>query len=469
MTQVATDKQLYTVSQLNRQARQLLETHLALLWVEGEISNYTRPASGHSYFTLKDSDAQIRCAMFKNRSQFLRIQPKSGMKVLIRGRVSLYEGRGDYQLIVEHMEDAGQGALQRAFEALKARLAAAGLFDPRRKKKIPLPAKHIAIITSATGAALRDILSVFKRRWPGQPLTLIPVPVQGADAAPAIVNAITLANQQTMFDVILLARGGGSLEDLWCFNEESVALAIANSRLPIVCGVGHETDTTIADFCADLRAPTPSAAAELLSPDAEDWLESFQGFSYLLEEAMDRKLKQLAQQADFYAHRLRRCEPKLAPTSERIGRAQHQLHLALQTYIQRVQAKAESLTHQLQQLHPARQLQSQKLHYQQLQKRLHNRNPQYQIKTIKEKLNGELQMLTERLQRILQERQHSLQVQMQGLHNLSPLQTLERGFSLVTNDQEKLITRATQLKLGDSVRARLHEGEFSAVVSEIKP
>ena len=263
--------------------------------------------------------------------------------------------------------------------------------------------------------------------------------------------------------------GGGSLEDLWCFNEESVALAIANSRLPIVCGVGHETDTTIADFCADLRAPTPSAAAELLSPDAEDWLESFQGFSYLLEEAMDRKLKQLAQQADFYAHRLRRCEPKLAPTSERIGRAQHQLHLALQTYIQRVQAKAESLTHQLQQLHPARQLQSQKLHYQQLQKRLHNRNPQYQIKTIKEKLNGELQMLTERLQRILQERQHSLQVQMQGLHNLSPLQTLERGFSLVTNDQEKLITRATQLKLGDSVRARLHEGEFSAVVSEIKP
>ena len=209
MTQVATDKQLYTVSQLNRQARQLLETHLALLWVEGEISNYTRPASGHSYFTLKDSDAQIRCAMFKNRSQFLRIQPKSGMKVLIRGRVSLYEGRGDYQLIVEHMEDAGQGALQRAFEALKARLAAAGLFDPRRKKKIPLPAKHIAIITSATGAALRHILSVFKRRWPGQPLTLIPVPVQGADAAPAIVNAITLANQQTMFDVILLARGGG--------------------------------------------------------------------------------------------------------------------------------------------------------------------------------------------------------------------------------------------------------------------
>ncbi|BFM11151.1 exodeoxyribonuclease VII large subunit [Simiduia litorea] len=464
MTAATADKKLYTVSQLNRQARQLLETHLSLLWVEGEISNYTRPASGHSYFTLKDSGAQIRCAMFKNRSQYLRIQPKNGAKVLIRGRVSLYEGRGDYQLIAEHMEDAGLGALQRAFEELKERLALEGLFEPRNKKEIPLPAKHIAIITSGTGAALRDILAVFKRRWAGQPLTLIPVPVQGADAAPAIVKAIELANQQTQFDVILLARGGGSLEDLWSFNEETVARAIANSRLPIVCGVGHETDTTIADYCADLRAPTPSAAAELLSPDASDWQESFTGFSYLLEEAMERKLKHLAQRTDFYSHRLNRCEPKLVPVLEQVNRAQRQLHLALNNAVSRAQIKAEYLTSQLQQLHPVRQLQSKKIHFLQIEKRLHNQDPARQIQQAKDRVSFALQQLTAKLQQQLESQQHSLHLHMQSLHNLSPLQTLERGYALVTNDRAQVITKASQLKAGETVRARLHEGEFSATV-----
>ncbi|MDN3639272.1 exodeoxyribonuclease VII large subunit [Simiduia curdlanivorans] len=468
MNSITADKKLYTVSQLNRQARQLLETHLSLLWVEGEISNYTRPASGHSYFTLKDSGAQIRCAMFKNRSLHLRIQPKNGAKVLIRGRVSLYEGRGDYQLIAEHMEDAGLGALQRAFEELKERLALEGLFDPRRKKKIPLPAKHIAIITSGTGAALRDILAVFKRRWAGQPLTLIPVPVQGTDAAPAIVKAIEIANQQAQFDVILLARGGGSLEDLWSFNEESVARAIAQSRLPVVCGVGHETDTTIADYCADLRAPTPSAAAELLSPDASDWLESFTGFGYLLEEAMERKLKQLAQRTDFYAHRLNRCEPKLLPAVQQVNRAQRQLHLALNNAISRAQVKAEHLTSQLQQLHPARQLQSKKVHFQQLEKRLHNKNPTRQIHLARDSVSLALQQLSDRLQHHLNGQQHSLHLHMQSLHNLSPLQTLERGYALITNDKAEVITKASQLKTGERVRARLHEGEFSAIVESAK-
>lgn len=465
----APEKHIYTVTQLNRHARQLLETHLSLLWIEGEISNFTRPASGHCYFTLKDAGAQIRCALFKNRSQYLRIQPKNGMKVLIRGRVSLYEGRGDYQLIAEHMEDAGLGALQRAFDELVERLSQEGLFDPNRKKAVPLPAKHVAIITSRTGAALRDILSVFKRRWPGQALTLIPVPVQGAEAAPAIVKAIELANQQNAFDVILLARGGGSLEDLWSFNEVSVAYAISKSKLPIVTGVGHETDTTIADYAADLRAPTPSAAAELLSPDIDDWRESFVGFSYLLEEAMERKIKQLSQRHDFASHKLARCEPKLASIKQQLIRAEHQTKLALYNKIKSAQADAASLEKQLLQLHPARQVQVKKSLLAQLEKRLHQANPQHTIDALKISTMQYRQRMERSIHTAHQLQRQALQSLMQGLHNLSPLQTLERGFSLISDSQQRVITNANQLAVGDSITARLHKGEIKAQVQQVTP
>src|SRR5690606_31569338 len=248
------------VSQLNRRAKQLLETHLPLLWVEGELSNVSQPSSGHWYFTLKDDQAQVRCAMFRNRNMLVRFKPQQGQQVLLRARVSLYEGRGDYQLIAEHMEEAGAGALQRAYEELKQKLAAEGLFSDDLKQPLPSLPRHIGVITSPTGAAIRDILHVLARRFPAIPVTVLPVAVQGKEAAPQIVKAIQLANRADLFDVLILARGGGSLEDLWPFNEEVVARAIHASKLPIVSAVGHEVDFTIADFVADLRAPTPSVA-----------------------------------------------------------------------------------------------------------------------------------------------------------------------------------------------------------------
>ena len=260
-----------SVTELNRRARQLLEVHLSTVWVRGEISNLSMPSSGHWYFTLKDDKAQIRCAMFRGNNALLRFKPEHGMQVIARGRVSLYEGRGDYQLIAENLQVDGAGDLQIAFEQLKAKLEAECLFDEDFKQELPTLPKHVGVITSPTGAAIRDILSVFRRRFPAIKISIFPVPVQGVAAAPAIVRALQLANTQHDIDALILARGGGSLEDLWAFNEEIVARAVFASEIPVVSAVGHETDFTICDFVADVRAPTPSAAAELLSPDGADF------------------------------------------------------------------------------------------------------------------------------------------------------------------------------------------------------
>jgi exodeoxyribonuclease VII large subunit len=262
---------ILSVTELNRRARQLLEVHLATVWVRGEISNLSMPSSGHWYFTLKDDKAQIRCAMFRGNNALLRFKPEHGMQVIARGRVSLYEGRGDYQLIAENLQVDGAGNLQIAFEQLKAKLEDERLFDDDFKQELPTLPKHVGVITSPTGAAIRDILSIFKRRFPAIQISIFPVPVQGADAAPAIIKALQLANKHTGFDALILARGGGSLEDLWAFNEEAVARAVFASEIPVVSAIGHETDFTICDFVADIRAATPSAAAELLSPDIADY------------------------------------------------------------------------------------------------------------------------------------------------------------------------------------------------------
>ena len=265
------DRLIFSVSELNRTVSQLFETQFPLLWVEGEISNFARPASGHWYLTLKDRQAQVRCAMFRNSNLRVNFTPANGSQVLVRCRVSLFEGRGDYQLIVEHMEEAGFGALQRQFDELKQKLANEGLFSPQQKKPLPTSINHIGIVTSPTGAAINDILSVLQRRFPSIKVTIFPTAVQGEQAAAQIVQAIANANRYTLndrtCDALIVGRGGGSLEDLWPFNEEIVARAIAASTIPIVSAVGHEIDFTIADFVADLRAATPSAAAELLSPD----------------------------------------------------------------------------------------------------------------------------------------------------------------------------------------------------------
>ncbi len=264
---------IYSVSKLNREVRQLLESGIGQIWVQGEISNLARPSSGHWYFSLKDRDAQLRCAMFRARNGLCRFTPREGQAVIAYGRVSLYEPRGDYQLLIEHLDDAGLGALQRAFDELKARLAAEGLFATERKRELPLVPRRIGVITSPTGAAIRDVLHILARRFPAAAVLVYPVPVQGEAAAPAIVAALDLASARAECDVLILTRGGGSLEDLWAFNDERVARAILRCSIPVVTGIGHEIDFTIADFVADVRAPTPSGAAELVAPDGRAWLQ----------------------------------------------------------------------------------------------------------------------------------------------------------------------------------------------------
>ncbi|MGH8327648.1 MAG: exodeoxyribonuclease VII large subunit, partial [Steroidobacteraceae bacterium] len=276
VTRTATpaERTVYTVTQLNREARTLLERHLAVVWIEGELSNLAQPSSGHWYFSLKDREAQVRCAMFRQRNQSVGFTPRAGQQVLARARVSLYEPRGDFQLIVEHLEEAGIGALRREFERLKVQLAAEGLFDLARKRALPRFPVRIGVVTSPTGAAVRDILHILRRRFPPAAVLVYPTAVQGAAAVPAIVDAITLASARAECDVLILARGGGSLEDLWAFNDERVARAIHGCRIPVVAGIGHEVDFTIADLVADARAPTPSGAAELATPDRSAVLQT---------------------------------------------------------------------------------------------------------------------------------------------------------------------------------------------------
>ena len=278
---------IFTVSRLNQTVRLLLEHEMGQVWISGEISNFTQPASGHWYFTLKDDTAQVRCAMFRNSNRRVTFHPQHGQQVLVRANITLYEPRGDYQIIVESMQPAGEGLLQQKYEQLKAKLQAEGLFDLQYKKSLPSPAHCVGVITSKTGATLHDILHVLKRRDPSLPVIIYPTAVQGDDAPGQIVRAIELANKRNECDVLIVGRGGGSLEDLWSFNDEHVARAIFASRIPIVSAVGHETDVTIADFVADLRAPTPSAAAEVVSRNQQELLRQVQSARQRLEMAMD--------------------------------------------------------------------------------------------------------------------------------------------------------------------------------------
>ena len=431
----AQERQVLSVSQLNRRAKQLLETHLPLLWVEGEISNLARPSSGHWYFTLKDDGAQVRCAMFRGRNQSVRFQPQQGQQVLLRARVSLYENRGDYQLIAEHMEEAGHGALQRAYEALKHNLSQEGLFDQERKRPLPALPRHIGVITSGTGAALRDILTVLKRRFPGIPVTLIPVPVQGKEAAPAIVDALALANRAGLFDVLIVGRGGGSLEDLWPFNEEAVARAIADSEVPVVSAVGHEVDFTIADFVADLRAPTPSAAAELVVPDATEWLARFAGYEQRLAQLMNRRLQAERQQVQHLGKRLRHPGERLQQQSQRLDGLELRLNQVMRQKLSLSRQRVEGLT-----------------------LRLRTRRPDMRV------WQQKMDQLGERMQRQMQ---HTLQQKRQRfaeasrlLHSVSPLSTLERGYAIVHTESGDVVRDEVQLNTGDRIRTRVAHGEI---------
>jgi exodeoxyribonuclease VII large subunit len=340
MSGLKPERDVYTVGRLNREARLLLESGLPSLWIEGEISNFSAPASGHWYFTLKDREAQIRCAMFRARNLGTGFRPRDGQQVLLRGRVSVYEPRGDFQLIAERMEDAGEGALRREFDRLKAKLAAEGLFDQAIKRPLPYMPQRIAVVTSPTGAAIRDVLHILRRRFPPAAVLIHPTPVQGAAATDSIVAAIDAVSARGECDVLILARGGGSIEDLWCFNDERVARAIRRCAVPVVTGIGHEIDFTIADFAADLRAPTPSGAAELVVPDRGALLNGLLASFERLQFAITRRLGRALDIQGHLAARLQQAHPgsRLTQQAQRLDDMDLRLRRAWQ---QRVQALAQ--------------------------------------------------------------------------------------------------------------------------------
>lgn len=325
----STSQTIYTVSQLNKEARIFLEQSFSTLWITGEISNFACPSSGHWYFTLKDANACVRCAMFQGRNR-ATLRPENGMQVLLRAQISLYENRGEFQLIVDYLEPAGNGLLQKAFEALKQRLSIEGLFAPETKKAIPALIQTVGVITSPTGAAIRDILSILKRRFPLLNVIIYPTAVQGNQAASEIASAISLANQRNECEALILARGGGSLEDLWPFNEEIVARAVFASQLPIISAVGHEIDFTISDFVADMRAPTPSAAAELISPDQNDLIQALHGLQQRLTSLLRNNLQQKQQQLTILIHRLQHPKQQLQSQMQQLDNVEKRLQQAMQ-------------------------------------------------------------------------------------------------------------------------------------------
>ncbi len=440
--------QAISVTELNRRVRLLLERGLARLWVEGEISNLARPGSGHLYFTLKDEAAQIRAAWFRQRQRGPTIGVKNGDRVLAFGRVSVYEPRGDYQLIVEDLQPAGEGALKREFDRLKMKLAAEGLFDAGLKRDLPKLPGRIGVITSPTGAAIRDILTVLRRRFPAAPVMIYPATVQGATAPTELIAALASAARRNECDVLILARGGGSLEDLWAFNDESLARAIRASPIPVVSAVGHETDFTIADFAADLRAPTPSGAAELVVPDCATWSRSVELCATRLARTANRLLNDRAQALDWVARRLAAASPgaRLARRADRLRELRGRLAMALR--------------HEL--LSRARLLQ-------QLQGALRAASPAVRLA----RAVGLHAALAERLDATIRLRinaaGHRLQLAARGLNAVSPLATLERGYAIVLDaNSGAALTDAAATGPGQTIRAKLFRGELDATVTKVR-
>lgn len=444
---ISHSQEIYSVSRFNREVRFLLEDSFPAIWIEGEISNFAAPSSGHWYFCLKDALSQVRCCMFRPQNRRLVFLPKDGMHVLLKVRVSLYEGRGEFQLLVEHMEEAGEGKLRQEFEALKKRLQAAGLFEESHKKSFPPIPKKIGIITSPTGAAIKDILSVLKRRFACIPVVIYPTLVQGDLAADNIVKAIQLANKRVECDVLILARGGGSLEDLWSFNEEKVAYAIFHSEIPIISGVGHEIDFTIADFVADKRAPTPSAAAELIVPDIEElngMIEQNKKHFIRLVTHLFQQTKQhlVWTQKHLYQlhpkHRLREQNQKLDSQEATLVRLQIQFLEKYRSKLQTLHAKLLGLT------------------------------PHHAIRRYHHQLNHDNKILNGKISILLSQQQQKLEHLAGKLDALSPLAILKRGFAIATREENHRILRhAKDVTPGDKVNIKLMEGELSCIVKKI--
>lgn len=438
-----------SVSSLNQMAKSLLEGHFSQVAVEGEISNFANPASGHWYFTLKDQKSQLRCAMFAGRNRLVQFNPKNGDQLVVRGQLSIYPNRGDYQLIVSQMEEAGDGALRRAFEELKQRLRAEGLFDQRHKQEIMEGYHHVGLITSAAGAAICDMVSVFGRRFPATRLTVFPVAVQGAEAPGEISSALALANALTDelgLQALIVGRGGGSLEDLQAFNEESVARAIFASELPVVSAVGHESDFTIADLVADLRAPTPSAAAEVLSPNQLDYLEQLQGllqrFSNLAGQSLTRRKEQLI----WMVRRLRRPDRRLQDHAQTLDRLELQLKRVLRNRLQRATAQLALQQQALVALSPAKKLSQQRTQLTALSQRLAHSG-----------------------RRHLDQRQKQLVSLSRNLNAVSPLAVLGRGFSISLTDSSQVVRQTADVAPGQTLVTRLADGTIHSSVTETRP
>ena len=439
------DEKVLSVTNLNRMAKLLLEDNFPAVVVEGEISNLATPASGHWYLTLKDKTSQIRCAMFVNRNRLVRFKPQNGKQIIVRGRLSIYEGRGDYQLIADSMEDSGDGALRRAFEELKSKLQTIGLFDEDAKQEVHSSYDHIGVVTSPTGAAIRDILSVFERRFPATLVTLFPVSVQGAEAKQEIVNAIETANRlrgKLGVQALIISRGGGSLEDLQAFNEEDVAQAIFASDLPITSAVGHEIDFTIADFVADLRAPTPSAAAEQLSPSQFEYLEILQSYLQQFTRALGKRLQSTDRTLALMYRQLKRPERRLQEHAQKLDRFEGQLQLAIRNRI--------ALQH------------SELL---QRKRGLQFSTPLSRIRQLLDQVGAKLKTMERSMQADVQIRQAKLSELSRGLEAVSPLNTLSRGYSITYNADMKVIHQSDDVKIGSEITSRLKKG---SIVSTVK-
>lgn len=434
-----------SVSQLNREARLILEQGLPNICVEGEISNFARPASGHWYFSLKDSNAQIRCAMFKQRNRLVRPAPQEGDKVQLRGKLTLYEARGDYQLIAESMEAAGEGALKRAYEQLRSQLEAEGLFAHERKQALPTWPQNIGVITSPSGAAVRDIIDVLGRRYAAANIIVYPTSVQGEQAPAEIRNALAQACSRKEADVLIIGRGGGSLEDLWAFNDEALVRDIAACDIPIVSAVGHETDFSLSDFVADMRAPTPSAAAELVSPLAEDWLAWIENCQLQLRRHIQRQLQQQQQTLDSQQHRLQQQHPlrRLEPYKQRL----QQLHSQLK---HKQQSRLAAHTSQLQKL----------------QLRLQAQAPQATLHKLATRVSQQHEKLLLVGQTLGQSAQLRLAQLSAKLDVVSPLATLQRGYAIASDGQQRAITDASQVQPGDAIDIKLAKGELACVVEQ---
>ncbi len=438
-------RSILKISELNAEVALLLQSGFPLLWVEGEISNLSRPSSGHLYFSLKDSKAQVRCAMFKNKNMRLRIKPNNGLKVLARVKIGLYEARGEFQLIVEHMEDAGEGQLQKEFEALKKKLDEQGLFDSTHKKELPNIPKRIGVITSPSAAALQDVIHVLNRRCPHIPLLIYPVAVQGKPAAAEIAKAILQADKDQYCDILLLVRGGGSIEDLWSFNEEMVAQAIYQAKTPIVSGVGHEIDFTIADFVSDQRAPTPSAAAELISPDKEALLSNLDNLKNNLYKTIERRIQIKNEQLANLQHRLKQ--------QNGIAKIQQQKQLVDQYEIQINRIITQQLTQH-------------KIKLQHLVQHFIAQSPSHNMHQQQSMIANLKHRLETAMRRKQEQSAEKLQTVSTHLNTISPLATLQRGYS-ITRDAHTIVHSTTQIKKDQKLNIMLVDGDFDCEVLKI--